>query len=175
MISSPVGGPLQSVPEPHCLEDDVLEQSVHELSNLLTIVIGFAQVAMNQVGEDHPAAGSLREVLDASESAGSLARLLQDVGREPSDREPRQRRVSAAAPRAERGTGGPKSPGAGASDPCRSAGSATLHEVSNLLTTIALFSALCLKRLPADDPMRADLREILSASEQAVALAAAWV
>lgn len=182
MIQNRLGGRMHRVPEQHALEDGGLELAVHELSNLMTIVIGFAEVAVGQVGEGHPAASSLREVLDASESAGSLARMLQDVACEPSEGEPRLGSLSAAAsgtrwphravPEAAVGS---RSSGADASGPCRSAGSATLHEVSNLLTSIALFSALCLKKLPDDDPMCADLREIHRASEQAVSLAAAWV
>lgn len=44
------------------------------------------------------------------------------------------------------------------------------HELSNLLTAIALSAAQSLKRLEASDPQRKDLEAILEASEQAIAL-----
>ncbi len=44
------------------------------------------------------------------------------------------------------------------------------HELSNLLTAIALTAAQGLKRLDTGDPLRKDLEAILSASEQAISL-----
>jgi signal transduction histidine kinase len=44
------------------------------------------------------------------------------------------------------------------------------HDFNNLLVPIIGFSAVCLERLPADDPMREDLAEIHRAGESAAAL-----
>lgn len=44
------------------------------------------------------------------------------------------------------------------------------HEMSNLLTAIALYSSQCLDRVAPDDPLRSDLEDILDATEKAVVL-----
>ncbi|MFQ5526188.1 MAG: EAL domain-containing protein [Thermoanaerobaculia bacterium] len=75
----------------------------------------------------------------------------------------------------------PQAPGELREDPARfrPAGSAPQggkrdylkHEISNLLTAIALYAAQSLKRVDEDDPLHDDLKQIQAASEQAISLA----
>ncbi len=48
----------------------------HDFNNLLTVILGYAQLARDQVGADSPSVPELDEVIRASERAASLTRQL---------------------------------------------------------------------------------------------------
>ncbi len=49
---------------------------VHDFNNLLTIIMGYSQVLLNQLGNQHPLASQIRESQEAVRQAASLIRQL---------------------------------------------------------------------------------------------------
>ncbi|NVB36606.1 AAA family ATPase [Pseudenhygromyxa sp. WMMC2535] len=48
----------------------------HDFNNLLTVVFGASELASLEIGEDHPAASALAEIIEAAERAAELTRQL---------------------------------------------------------------------------------------------------
>jgi PAS domain S-box-containing protein len=53
----------------------------HDFNNMLTAIMGFAEVSLNGLGPDHPEAGHLRQILKTSDRAAELVRQLLAFGR----------------------------------------------------------------------------------------------
>ncbi len=56
--------------------DSRLPTLVHELSNMLTVIRGAAELAKRKLEPDHPAHGDVDEVLSAADGAVELTREL---------------------------------------------------------------------------------------------------
>ena len=54
----------------------------HDFNNLLTVILGHCHVIVSAIGEDHPLAGSVREISRAGEHASSLTRQLLAFSRQ---------------------------------------------------------------------------------------------
>ena len=48
----------------------------HDFSNLLTVILGHARMVAREIGEDHPSAPGLREIVDAAERSADLTAQL---------------------------------------------------------------------------------------------------
>jgi two-component system cell cycle sensor histidine kinase/response regulator CckA len=48
----------------------------HDFNNLVTAIVGYADLALNQLGADHPVSRDLQEIRVAGQSAASLTRQL---------------------------------------------------------------------------------------------------
>jgi PAS domain S-box-containing protein len=48
----------------------------HDFNNLLTVILGHARIVAREVGEDHPSAAGLREIVDAAERSADLTAQL---------------------------------------------------------------------------------------------------
>ena len=47
---------------------------VHDLSNMLTVILGFSQIVQSQLEEDDPLMGDINEIIRVGERAGDLNR-----------------------------------------------------------------------------------------------------
>ena len=56
----------------------------HDLANLLTVILGYTELVLGELGPDHPSSPELQEVQRSAEQAGSLVKelltLRQPVG-----------------------------------------------------------------------------------------------
>jgi len=57
----------------------------HDLNNLLVTVAGYTGLALDELGDDHPASADLHQVADAAERAGVLTQQLLALHRPPDD------------------------------------------------------------------------------------------
>ena len=48
----------------------------HDFNNLLTVILGYSDITLRQLGEDHPLRRNLEEIVKASERAAALTRQL---------------------------------------------------------------------------------------------------
>ena len=48
----------------------------HDFNNMLSVIFGNAEVAINQLGREHPVAADIREILDAAERSSDLVKQL---------------------------------------------------------------------------------------------------
>ena len=48
----------------------------HDFNNLLTVILGYSDISLRQLGEDHPLRRNLEEIVRASERAAALTRQL---------------------------------------------------------------------------------------------------
>ncbi len=68
---------------PHCEESAWIRRISHDLANCLGVILGNADLALMDLGADHPGADYLREIQNSAREARVLCRQMRDPAAEP--------------------------------------------------------------------------------------------